>query len=207
MKNLLVTLITFLSFGIATAQKAKFGIKGGLNIANFALGGSDANPTPASITGYNVGAFVEIKLADKLALQPELFYSTQGSKFSLDVPIEGDFINAKAQFDLGYINLPVMLKYYLADEFSIDFGPQISFLTSADATVKALGRSATQNVKKNFNSNDFGLNLGASYDINKNLFLQGRYNFGLSNIGNTEPGDNSTIKNTVLSFSLGYKFK
>ncbi len=206
MKNLLITFISIITFGISNAQKAKFGIKGGLNIANLSVSGDSANPTTSPIIGFHVGALLEVKLSDKIALQPELLYSTQGTKFSLQLPIEENPVNVDAQIDFGYINLPLILKYYASNDFCLEAGPQVGFLTSAEATAKVSGRSATEDVKKLFNTNDFGLNFGLGYNFNSNLFIQGRYNLGLSNIGKTEAGDNSKTKNSVFSFSLGYKF-
>jgi Outer membrane protein beta-barrel domain len=207
MKKVILCIFVLSSFGICVAQKAKFGVKGGINIANQIFGGSTPNPTPSSIIGYNIGALVEIKLSDDIALQPELFYSREGAKFNLTLPVNGIIYNTQNEFDIRYINLPLILKYYASKEFCLEFGPQIGFLTSADLITKVQGQSITQNAKTLFNSNDFGLNFGLSNNFNSNLFLQGRYNFGLSNIAKTESGDDSIIKNRVISFSLGYKFK
>lgn len=206
MKNVVLGLCILFTFGISSAQKAKFGLKGGLNIANQNYTGEGA-PSPSSIIGFNLGAFTEIKLNDKFALQPELIYATEGSKFDFDFLYDGIVYKSNIEFKFGYINIPVMLKYYAAQEFCLEFGPQLGLMTSADAKATVSGRSATQDVSKNFNTTDFGLNFGLSYNINSNVFIQGRYNLGLSNIAKTESGDNATIKNNVISFSLGYKFK
>jgi opacity protein-like surface antigen len=206
MKNVVLGLCTLFTFGISSAQKAKFGIKGGLNIANINWNEQGA-PSTSTTIGYAIGALVEIKLTDVIALQPELLYSKQGAKFDYTLPVNGIVYNTQNEFDIRYINLPVMLKYYASEEFCLEFGPQVGFLTNADLITKVSGQSVTQDSKKLFTSNDFGLNFGLSYNINSNVFIQGRYNLGLSNIAKTESGDNATIKNNVISFSLGYKFK
>ncbi len=180
-----------LAFGFMNAQKAQFGIKGGLNIAT--ITGDDTSGV-SSIIGFNVGAFTEIKISEKFSIQPELLYSTQGAKVDSD----GDNVD----FILSYLNIPIMAKYYVSPKFSLEAGPQIGFLTSAKG--KAMGVSI--DVKDFFNSTDFGLNLGGGYDFTKNLSAGLRYNLGLSNIAKTEAGDNTKSQNSVFSISVGYKF-
>lgn len=73
-KTILITaLLVVLSFN-AQAQLLQIGAKAGLNYANFS--GSDIQTD--AITSYHAGLIAEIKLLDKLAIQPELLYTTQG---------------------------------------------------------------------------------------------------------------------------------
>ena len=60
---------------------------------------------------------------------------------------------------------------------------------------------------------DFGLNFGASYDITDNLFVQARYNLGLTNVNVLNMSDilgngfkRGNVKNSVFQISVGYKF-
>lgn len=214
MKKIIVLVIVFLSVNALQAQgkpksKSKdvtFGLKGGLNIANCNVTG-DGSPSTKSLTNFHIGSFVEIKLNDKIAFQPELLYSVQGFKFDQVVDVEGDLYDTRNTLKFGYINIPLMMKYYPDAKFYLEAGPQIGFLTSAniEVSIPFVG-SAEEDVKESFNSIDFGLNFGAGYDISDKVFLSLRYNLGLSNIADTEPGDNSKIKNSVFQISLGYKF-
>jgi hypothetical protein len=88
--------------------------------ANYSGSGLD-NYDFNSITSFHAGAFVELKLMDTFSLQPELLYSTAGSKLSG----VGEDIENK----LGYLSVPVMARVYLIpNRLSFDFGPQASFL-------------------------------------------------------------------------------
>lgn len=207
MKKNILSAIAVMTFAFVNAQDVKYGVKGGVNISNFS-GDTDGTDLKSRV-GFNIGGFVEIKFSEKFALQPEILYSTQGTKFkNVGAEVGGSFYTGDINFNLAYINIPVMFKYYGTKKFSIEAGPQIGFLTSAKSKTKLDGFNRTNqiDVKDIFESIDFGLNLGAGYDFTENIFVGARYNFGLANIAKTEAGDNTKLHNSVFSFSVGYKF-
>lgn len=205
MKKIILTVAAVCAFGFANAQEAKFGIKGGLNFATFA--GDTDGLDLKSKAGLNVGGFVEVKLSEKVSLQPELLYSMQGIKTEgFEVVIDNQAIRGDVSINLAYLNITVMFKYYAAEKFNVEIGPQLGFLVGAKSLTKVNGNEAEQDVKDNFKSVDFGLNFGAGYDFTKNIAAGFRYNLGLANISKTEAGDDSKITNSVLSLSLCYKF-
>jgi opacity protein-like surface antigen len=178
-KTILVIAFMFALSFTAQAQLLQIGVKGGLNYANFS--GSDIQTD--AITSYHAGLIAEIKLLDKFAIQPELLYSTQGASYD----------NAGTEFknELGYIAIPLLAKVYLSKSFSLELGPQASFLLSE---------------RNNFDVNDantfdFAVDAGLSFKVTKNIFLQGRYVLGL-----TEISSNADAKNSVLQFSAGLMF-
>ena len=184
MKKVLLTAAAIFAFGFANAQEAKFGIKAGANLSNF---GGDIEDTDSKI-GLQIGGFADIKISDKFAVQPELLFSMMGAK-------EGD-----ASLNLNYIAVPVMAKFFATEQFSIEAGPQVGFLMSA----KAKDDNNDVDVKDEFNSTDFGMNLGLGYDFTENISAGLRYNLGLSNIIK----DSGDFKGTNNAFTLavGYKF-
>lgn len=207
MKKIILSAIAIMAFVFANAQEVKFGVKGGLNISDFS--GDTEGIDLKSKAGFNVGGFVEIKLSDKFAIQPELLYSTQGPKAVNQIgEMNGVTYNGDVCFNLSYINVPVMFKYYVAEKFNIEAGPQIGFLTSAKTktTIDGWDGSNELDVKDIFESIDFGLNLGAGYDFTDHFSAGVRYNLGLANIAKTESGDDSKLHNNVFSLSVGYKF-
>lgn len=205
MKKIILTAVAVFAFSFTNAQKAQFGLKGGLNIANQSFSGEGA-PSASSLTGINVGCFVEVKISEKISIQPELLYSTQGSNFDLSVDYDGNVYDTNNAFKLSYINIPVIFKYYVDKKFSLEAGPQIGFLTSSKIETKVLGQSVSQDAEAFFKSVDFGFNFGVGYDFTKKLSASIRYNIGLSNIGSDEfaTGDD-TVKNNVFSVNLGFK--
>lgn len=187
-KVILVAVIAIIAMVSVNAQTS-FGAKAGLNVANLS-GDIDGNE---ALIGFNVGVFAEIALADSFYLQPELVFSAQGTE--IGDPLFDLFFLAE-NLSLNYINLPIMFKYDVANRFYLEAGPQVGFLVSA--------KFADVDVKDDFETTDFGANFGLSYGFTEKLFAQARYNIGLSNIAK-DSGDEE-LKNSVLSFSLGYKF-
>lgn len=197
MKKIILMTVAFLAFGFTNAQDKKdisFGVKGGLNISSV-TNAVQYGTNSSSLIGFHLGFFGEFMVSDKFAVQPELLYSTQGVKVD---DSGGNKIDAK----LDYINIPVMAKYYATNSFSLEFGPQIGFLVSA----KEKSGGVTTDIKDATKSTDFGLNLGAGYDITKNMTLGLRYNFGLSQLQKDLATGESASKNSVFQFSVGYKF-
>jgi opacity protein-like surface antigen len=201
MKKITLSIIAVLAFGFANAQEVKFGLKGGINLSTFT---GDVGSTSTRV-GFQVGGFAEIKVTDKFSVQPELLYSAQGAKEKGGVDVNGDMQSAEVIYKLGYINVPIMAKYYVADKFSLEAGPQIGFLTSSKAEAKILGFSKEVDMEDAVKSIDFGLNFGAGLDFTENFSAGVRYNLGLSDINNEKDSTNK-IHNSVFSLSVGYKF-
>lgn len=193
-KLFLVAVIAVFSSTVANAQEVKFGAKAGVNVAT--LTGKSADDAK-SLSSFHVGAVAELGLSDKFAIQPELVYSIQGAS--------QDISGSNFKNELSYLNVPIMAKYFVAEGFSVELGPQIGFLMSAK--VKANGNSL--DVKENFKGIDFGLGLGAGYRLDNGLNFGARYNIGLSNIADTSkstiPND-TELKNGVFQISVGYFF-
>lgn len=183
MKKVLLAVILF--FGTAAsiqAQLLKIGVKAGVNFAN-QTGDFPEEISKEGITSYHAGLVAEVKLLDRFALQPELLYSTQGATYK----------NAVSEFknELGYLSIPVMAKFYLTDSFSLEVGPQASFLLSEKDNVDF----------DDAETFEFGVNAGLGFKITENFFIQGRYGLGL-----TEASKNADIKNSTVQLSAGFMF-
>jgi opacity protein-like surface antigen len=186
MKKILLTAVAVFAFSLTNAQDVKFGAKAGLNFSSLA----NAEGAKTQV-GFHVGGYATISVSDKFAVQPELLYSAQGAKFDGDV-----------NYNLSYINIPVMAKFYVADKFNLEAGPQIGLLMSATAKSSA----GSLDLKENSKTMDFGLNFGAGYDVAENINVGLRYCLGLSQLEKElAPGQTAT-KNTNIQLSLGYRF-
>jgi len=187
MKNNILIVVMVMLFASANAQIVRFGLKGGINFSTLVGDTEDNN----SRLGFNGGGFAEIKIIDKFFIQPELLYSEEGTIYDDDDKLK-----------TSYFKIPILAKYYVAKKISIEAGPQIGFLLSAS--------EFGQDAKDIVNSFDFGAALGLNYDFTNNIFIGGRYNLGLYNIAKLdnlpEFDPNFTVKNSVFTVFLGYKF-
>ena len=199
MKNmkLFVALFTALLFtGVATAQHGNtpagfinIGIKGGLNLYNI-QNDNDVKYDPR--LGYHFGLLGHIHLNEMFALQPEIVYSAQGAKYKVD--------NETTNYNVSYINVPVLVQYMFDNGIRLQAGPQIGFLIDAKLKTSDI---ETDN-KENLNPIDLALSIGAGYIFPPSgLGIDVRYNLGLNNMN--DPGDiNST--NRGLQLGLFYIF-
>ena len=143
----------------------------------------------------------------------------QGAKSEYTETVLGDSYSEESKTKLNYLNVPLLAKYYIADKFAILAGPQFGILMSAkeDFDVTETISGVTDNYSESADVKDFyktlslSFNVGATYAITENIFVDARYNLGLSSIAKDftdEFGDSNSanIKNNVIQFSVGYKF-
>ena len=182
MKKIILAALLFIAASTTSeAQLVKFGVKAGVNFANQT--GDAPGIDREGITSYHAGLVAEIKLLDRFAIQPELLYSTQGATYK----------NAVTEFknELGYLSIPVMAKFYLTDSFSLEVGPQASFLLSEKDNVDF----------EDAETFEFGVNAGLGFKLTENFFIQGRYGLGL-----TEAAKDADVKNSTVQLSVGFLF-
>jgi len=193
-------------FTSVSAQKIKYGSKLGVNIANII--GDETDDLNAR-TSLHAGVIAEIMISDEFSFQPELLYSAQGTKSDYSETLDGvtfHFTSVK----LEYINVPLLAKYYIVEGLSLEAGPQVGFLITAnrefEKTVNEETETGEEDIIDEIKGIDFGLNFGLGYQLASGIFLDARYNLGLSNINDFEGADELKNQNRVLQISLGYLF-
>ena len=166
------------------SQKFDLGIKSG---SNFATQNIKSISGTKSITGLHVGVFTYIKLPLIFGIQPELQYSTQGTK-----------INSSTIRSINYLNVPILVRSSFGP-MNIHFGPQFGILTGAINEVSGI----PTDIKDKFLKRDFSLVLDVSVEPVDRFIFSVRYVKGLKNISDDDPFANET-KNTTFQFSFGY---
>ncbi|WP_178984997.1 porin family protein [Winogradskyella helgolandensis] len=193
-KLFLCAALAAFAFTNVNAQEVTFGAKAGLNLAS--ISGDDTDDLDGR-TAFHIGAVAEISISEKFSVQPELLYSIQGAAFKED--------GYEETLKYDYLNLPIMAKYYVAEGFSVEAGPQVGFLLSSKYEAEFDGESEEAD-NDDASSIDFGLNFGLGYKMDSGLNFGVRYNLGLSNMYDGEFSDDFSIKNNVLQVSVGYFF-
>lgn len=197
----------------AQTEKVKIGVKAGLNIASLTF---DENELESSQkTGFTAGIMAEIPLAKNFSVQPELLYSQQGIKFSYsDIDVTNS--NYKSTISLNYLNIPVMLKYYVLKGLSLQAGPQIGILLKSNNKYQdnflGYDNHENYNLSDYTNAFDTSVNLGLGYQFKNKFYVDLRYNISYSDVfkeanSNGNYVINSDMRNRVFQITLGYFFK
>lgn len=212
MRKLLIILISVaMATGAGMAQKRfTFGPKIGVDYTHY----WGKNAGHGGQLNYQAGVFFEYRFNSKFSIAPEVVFAAQGGKNDGVVftgeTLHSDYFYAVYTDNLNYINVPVMLKYYVCPSLSIDFGPQLGINVYHKCTVK--GKDDHKDYKNTYDTDaksvDFGLGLGLTYNITKDVFVQGRYTMGLTNAFKKVDEGPFPIedKNGNAQIAIGFRF-
>ena len=184
MKKTILSLSLSLFTMIGFSQNLEIGLKAGLNSSSPDI--SDPATTVNSATAFHGGLYALIKLT-KLGIQPELLYSPQKNE-------SVDDLGGITKSEKVYIDIPVMVKFYLAAGVNLQAGPQFGVLTSAER--------AGIDIKNSFKGSDVSAAIGAGWDAPFGIQANVRYIFGLNDI--SDAVSVATTKNRNLQISIGY---
>jgi len=204
MKRITLSLLILLGYSVNAQQEVKFGPKAGVNFSTL------SNVSKAKmLTGFYVGAVAEIKFSEKLSIQPELVYSSQGAKNEYFETLGGLTAKHHNHDKIEYINIPILAKYYIIEGFSVELGPQFGFLVKAESKDEISAEGTSFETKRDFknevNSFDFGIGAGLAYDLSNGFFVNARYNFGITKVGKSNDYYRDS-RNGVTQVGVGYKF-
>lgn len=161
--------------------------------------------------GYQVSGGIELPLTYKkrVSLQLELLYSSLGfigkEYKQYNAAREYTGVLKLEDVTLHYLSVPLTFKIYATPNLSFDLGGQIGRLVGADAknydfhkanTVREYLNLAQNNLDKYlfengyrstkvedyYESIDYGVHLGATYNFENGIFLNGRLYYGLQDI-------------------------
>ncbi len=218
---ILVFTVIFMAALSARANDVTFGIRGGLNIANFT--GDDTEVvdddtgekiSTESLLGMAIGGYLNIPISETFSIQPELIYSQKGAKYSQTYTFQGMEIEYEAAFKLDYLDIPVLAKISFPSGSStpyLYFGPSIGMNLSAklevEVTSGGITLSDSADMKDYVKSTDTGIVVGGGIQLTGGLSLDARYTVSLSTIDEPAEGfDEGDIKNSVVSILAGYRF-
>jgi len=227
--------LTLVGCGQVSMGQIKFekGVKAGFNYTNLDLSlagrlgqgvinGYHWNPS------FHAGVYGLLRLPKRhplhsLALQPELLFSYQGQKFTTPY-------NSDLRTSLFFVNIPVVVKYYIAGGLNLQIGPQLGILAGSKADLLLINNGniqglplTNQNANSYLNKLDMSLVFGAGLDLPFGGSLTVRYNLGLSNVNKyvnaaSPPTNNNGLTSTpsisttyaanqVFQVSVGYRLK
>lgn len=171
------------------------GLKAGLNICNQIPTGEGENVETSPLYGFHIGGYGNYFILEPLAVQMELLFTQKGSNWS------DPFFKGKDR--LGYIDLPILIRYQIMEYLNVHAGPHLGFLVCAKQIPED---GDAMDAKDYYNSMDIALGFGIEGNLPHNINLTVRYILGLAD-ATTESEYWEGWKNNVLQISLGYRLK
>lgn len=233
MNRIITTIaVAFATITAVNAQEFKVGAKAGLLLSDLSIATTsiqwldrgtsyiktgDINTTLKA--GFHFGGFIEYGFNDRLFVEGGIDYAFQGAKVksaesttvnlsTYDSTHEKETPN-KASINTQQLNIPLWVKYDIAG-FRPKIGVNLGFLTKAELKAKNEdGNSETLsfNPDKTF---DFGLGVGAEYNLPFGLFFDATFNLGLTDVSTKEKTTVQfpmlNMRNRVIQIGVGYKF-
>ena len=211
----LLLLLFSLAFAQVYAQgEAQIGIKAGVTSAN--ITGSDVsqlsdNGSPTTLQGFNLGIFVNSKVAKNFWIKSELLYIGKGAALQTK---DASGTATQSNFKSSYIDLYPISPTFHWKGFQVLAGPYVSMLLKSTISDSSVFGSP-QNLSSYRQKLDAGIVLGAEYEFKERVSIGMRYTKGFVPLfespGNlvTAPGHTPAIQNIYnenISISVGYSF-
>lgn len=188
MKKTILLVLSLTLFSVATKAQTRFGLKGGVNLANVSITSGGVTVTPDALTSFHAGILLETRLTERTLLQPNLLFSQKG--YASQTPSSKSTVN--------YIEIPINLLYEVTNDFTIGGGIYAAHAINGKVVIQGKSSDYDFGAGK-ANRFDMGVNLIAGYEVVEGLRISINYTLGTANTL-----DNSYMKlsNKVWGFSL-----
>ncbi|WP_316736428.1 outer membrane beta-barrel protein [Pedobacter aquatilis] len=226
MKKLILTLSFLTAFFAAFSQtnQVKVGIKAGLTLPTIsANGGASAydGPEPPDYKmnpSFYIGGIVDFPVSSFFSMQPGVTLLNKGAKYGHRYNLGPDVYHFDGKVNLMYIEVPVNGIFAIEvgkGKILLGGGPYYGMAISGrnkfESTITVNGSTTTTTSDrklefgsgKDFQKDDYGLNLLGGYELHNGLNIHVGYGIGFRTI----TGGNSNFyqeKNNVLSVGFGF---
>lgn len=197
-KQIILGLCCSMAATVPTYAQWSFGIKAGINSSTVSIKNWDNKQK----IGFLAGGVVTYQLSEHFDLQGELLYANRGYKTDIYLEIS-DKNPHDWKFSLSYLNLPVLLKWYpIRHGVYVEAGPQLGYMLDNSNSIKDWPKDEPRETSNDsYKRWDFGIVGGIGYSFNMGLFVDLRYDLGLTNV--LKEGKS---KQRAWEFSVGYMF-
>lgn len=181
------------------------GIKAGALLSKFKFENEDFEESGIK-PSFFVSGFAEYKIG-KIAPEIELAYNRSGNKGTIDLRENPDDLRGeyKSTYEVDVLTIALSAKYYPVESLALKFGFYTAPILSVNNTVFGFPdgeRNMETDLSDSWQKTDNGIILGVSYFVSKNVFLDGTYLNGFTDIR----GYQGEVKNRMVRLGLGYKF-
>jgi hypothetical protein len=179
-KKLMIGLLAslFVMPGLVKSQEVNFGVKGGLNLSNLYIDEEDIDDENSRL-GFHVGFVSQFMLAETFGIQPEFLFSTKGAE-----AVYSGLINQTVNFNINYIDVPVLLVFRPIPVMEIQAGPYFGFLLNSNIEYSGTVAGTDELDRDHFNTLDYGLAGGVAFNF-AGIQAGVRYNLGLQKLASS----------------------
>lgn len=202
MKKIFTFIMVFAFLFISIIHADGYGIKFGINHSKL---------VPFEYKqGFLVGAYYRIDLRESFSLQPELYYSQEGTSYSDMVFIGIIPVNRSMKVSLDYVHVPILMKLKMNNgkkaSHYLFCGPYFSIGTKAIEIIKVSTPGIELKRKENYN-NILSVHLGFAIGLENSINI-GKHSIviDLRFRSSFIDDDNVDLRCSVFSASLGYGF-
>lgn len=191
MKTKILSLFAVVLISQAAMAQFHLGVKAGTNITKV-----DGKSFKDEFRyGYHLGGFAEIRLGNKLVLQPEVLWNQYATRLDSNFShVYQDVFDGNSNVKLNYLSIPVVLNYKLIGNFiSLQAGPQFGVLIDQNKTLLQNGGNA-------FKQGDLSMLADVLVRMGP-IRVNGRYAIGLNNISDIP--DDTKWKSKGFQLSVG----
>lgn len=176
-------LILMILAATVSAQQLYIGAIGGVNFADLNLEDDRGEKQDISTrNGFGFGGVLEMHLGQNFYLQLEPMYLQKGGVLHQEPPNPEEI-----EFKMSFVEIPLFLKIQFGEQIRpyIMGGPTVGFLLSSKLESEISGLLFKADLEDITGKVDFGVGVGAGVSVpldNSNIFLDGRYTLGLTNL-------------------------
>lgn len=166
--------------------------KVGLNIADYSnTGDADTKPRLGIVSGIGVAYQID----KRIGLSAEALYSQQGTKETEQ--LYASPMSETVTYKTDYVNFPILVSYYPVKGLAVKFGVQPA--VNVNSTYDLSSGPMASGTLNGCNTFDFSIPVGLSYEFDR-VFIDARYNIGLTNVG-----EQGSLHNRVIQITAGLK--
>ena len=177
----------------------------------------DGTVEASATGGRTIGLELERQLTKKFSISGGLDWIHAGTGWEDHKWKVGnvDYKLEDASIKTYYLAVPITANFYVWKGLALHAGVQAAYLTGARREGKVTydeddcDYSVSMGIsgRSEFNKFDFSIPVGISYEWGTHLFVDARYNIGLTNVGKDKTFEGKDLKNAYLQLTVGYKIK
>ena len=177
----------------------------------------DGSVKASATGGHAIGLELERQLTKKFSISGGLDWINAGTGWEDHKWKAGnvDYKLEDASIKTYYLAVPITANFYVWKGLALHVGVQAAYLTAARREGKVTYEdgdcdySVSMGIsgRSEFNKFDLSIPVGLSYEWGNHLFVDARYNIGLTNVTKDKTFEGKDLKNAYLQLSVGYKFR